>query len=474
MERIRSVLAGVVAIMALFMGSSPQAARAAEFVLGETGDRCTVHIQGEILQGDYQRLISKLAPWEAERSQREYQYDAPNDIACLDSPGGNVFEGLKIAEYIYDQGLGTYVGPVQKCFSICAIMFMMGRLDRDEAHRLDRTLHATGLLGFHRPYLTLENAQTYSSTDINSAFDFGIEGVFRLMVLASHSVPRGAGQMIQPDLMRVMLETPPEGMHVIRTVEEAIRWEIEIEGVPNVVRPAPLNLFYACENALSKPVSRPSEAYGGDELQYGSGRLFAPTVFSLRPMSWHDAYRALSDQSTTTLVGPPGAFPVESLRSGYMIARCWVKPTERGVEICGFEDNRNVRLGQCDGTLVMEALDELALYHPQMDLMALHFDVVDATDVARLAQCKISAPDGSLTNDDTCLQVVTIFPRTGEQWVRHRLVWPSGASTVVEIRASQHELPDIAAINGQPAEFVGRDGACVRNTETGNTLCVSG
>lgn len=472
-------------LFASFWG--PQVASAATTKVNTTGEHCAFEIVGEIKPGDFDRMVSLLAPWE---SQRGYKLD---DIACLDSPGGNFFEGLKIAEYMFDRRIGTYVGADDECLSICAIIFMMGRKQPygEEVYSA-RTLHYRGVLGFHRPYLTLDNVQSYSSADINGAFDFGIDGIFELMVLATKRVP--SGQMIEPDLMRVILETPPESMYIIKKIEEALRWSIEIEGLPTVDAPLNLNFYYACENTLSSPVARSSEYYGGSELRSDTGSFFAPTVFAFRPLYVSFNLRnAIGEQFSWETGTSENEVYIDSPRNRMYGAACYVKMTEHGIKIRGFDGANGVQIGAgnwvqqaTDPSYQMEPVNELSYFHPQMQFFALRLGEVGPTDVARLARCKTYANDGTGIDDDVCLQTVSFFDRANEIWVRHRLVWPSGNSAIIEIRERIKEerveegrlayidTPDAVTIDGVRAALVGEDGACVQNTASGSTLCVGG
>ncbi len=76
------------------------------------------------------------------------------DTICLNSPGGSVLEGVKLAKQFYKQGVGTVIPAGAECHSMCAILFMMGIAQGPEVSFVNRKLHVTGTLGFHRPIVS--------------------------------------------------------------------------------------------------------------------------------------------------------------------------------------------------------------------------------------------------------------------------------------------------------------------------------
>ncbi|MBU0498693.1 MAG: hypothetical protein KJ867_01390 [Gammaproteobacteria bacterium] len=134
---------------------------------------CGISLSGDIEAGDYDRFVAAAR-------------GASNRRVCLSSPGGSWTEGVRIAEYVMDSFLGTYVGAGKECSSACAIVFLAGarksrtintdkngRFDEDfhtaEYFRIpNRTMHVTAKIGFHAPYLTLKE-ETYSAGDVQTS-----------------------------------------------------------------------------------------------------------------------------------------------------------------------------------------------------------------------------------------------------------------------------------------------------------------
>lgn len=148
---------------------SPAPGQAADIKLTERPE-CGVSLSGDIEVGDYDRFASVAA-------------SAGNQGLCLNSPGGSWMEGVKIAEYVMDHFVGTYVGAGQQCKSACAIVFLAGArksrvvkkgsVEEDfltaEWFRLpNRTMHVTAKVGFHAPYLVMGEKQ-YTARDVETA-----------------------------------------------------------------------------------------------------------------------------------------------------------------------------------------------------------------------------------------------------------------------------------------------------------------
>ena len=88
---------------------------------------------GEIDQGDEKNLRKAI---------RKHNIDT----IVLMSPGGLIYEGLELANLIYDRGLRTYIPKGEYCASACSFMFFAGK---------PRIAH--GQLGVHQFYSSVLN-----------------------------------------------------------------------------------------------------------------------------------------------------------------------------------------------------------------------------------------------------------------------------------------------------------------------------
>ena len=83
---------------------------------------CIIRLDGEIKRVDFAAFLA-IAATTLKGEQGE---STAKDVICLNSPGGSLSEGALFAQYFYKNGVGTSIGDSDQCFSVCAVMFMMG------------------------------------------------------------------------------------------------------------------------------------------------------------------------------------------------------------------------------------------------------------------------------------------------------------------------------------------------------------
>ena len=132
---------------------------AAGTLTSENNDYCDWKFTGQIVEGD------------ADKIQKIPTYTGGISL-CLDSPGGNLSEALKIFELIWSDNLTTMVLPGDRCESACAIAFLGGSTleGTDVTRQIYRVIWPGARLGFHGPSLDLNTGQSYQDKHINTAF----------------------------------------------------------------------------------------------------------------------------------------------------------------------------------------------------------------------------------------------------------------------------------------------------------------
>ena len=420
-------------------------------------ETCVLSLEGEIVPGDFSRLVEIAAKEflgvDGESSAR--------DTICLNSPGGNVTEGVKLAEFFYTNGVGTIIDEGAECYSMCAIMFMMGIAQGPEVTFVNRKLHITGKLGFHRPYLALKDESLVSTKVLAVAHDVALEDMSKIMLLANNLVPWSNSTMMRPDLIQEMLRHIGNDFFYIDTVEKAGRFEIELIGLPEQSAPPEERAYYACENSFHWQVGLMKDPV--------DARKFTKSV--------------TQDESVVKLLKTSdgtGYYSVTSSDAGYSEAGCVIAVNGNSLQGCGYNGMYNVLLGQGQCTVDNFAdrswgINQLASYRPGLTLNELGGAAAseDAASPRPIIGAKASA---------TC----AVFSTNGEKEIepceatlninvivdsrrsdRYEFVWPTGNKTILARDG------DFLTINGKPSIPYADDGytLCALNSETRNRFC---
>lgn len=246
---------------------------------------CNAELTGQITRG-YARRVSA---WIESEYAAQPPAEHPEPVTlCLDSPGGNFAEALKIARLLYDHSIGTRLGAQASCLSSCALIFMMGT-DQYLGHAQGevigprRAMHPTAQLGFHRPELRLPPSDTRrNDADVERSFNLAIEATLVLVELAN--LPTFDGVMIPADLLQAMFTHRGKDFYFIDTTGKAGRWEITADVLDWPETMDRLGLFNACNNLVAwehgyEPSYDSTEVSGLDQavemVRGGDAPLFA-------------------------------------------------------------------------------------------------------------------------------------------------------------------------------------------------------
>jgi hypothetical protein len=149
------------AIFAIAFGAMPDRAKAANVTEVNAGrpDLTVFLLDGMIQGGETLALEGLVGKLPSNRTA----------AIILNSPGGNLLEGMKLGRFFYRARIATFVlGYGGGCHSACALAFLGGR-DRDR--RPSRTKMTGGNLGFHqfnRTRSAQEAAKKYTKTDMEN------------------------------------------------------------------------------------------------------------------------------------------------------------------------------------------------------------------------------------------------------------------------------------------------------------------
>ena len=135
--RVRGAAVAIVAIALGVMSGRASAANVTEVNAGRS-DLSVFLLEGPIVGGEtltLESFVGKLPPNRAV-------------AVILNSPGGNLDEGLKLGRFLHRARISTFVlGYGGGCYSACAIAFLGGR---DHDGRPSRVKMTGGALGFHQ------------------------------------------------------------------------------------------------------------------------------------------------------------------------------------------------------------------------------------------------------------------------------------------------------------------------------------
>lgn len=439
----------------LFSSMGTQAAE----IKKSTNPECRIEVVGEIRKGDseaFEGFADYLIVNNGESTSAS--------IVCLDSPGGSLIEGMAMAKFILKNGISTRILSNKQCASICAIMFMMGNYRGDEVAGLSRRMHYTSRLGFHRPYLKIDDATNYTSNDLETTYNFGIETIFEIMTVSNQREPWGTAQMIEPELVQRMIATPGTEIFYVTTIEEATRWRIDVDGIPEHIQSGAKHFQYACENALANRVTLTSQLNGDDSI-LGQG------IFHFKPLNSYSV-KKIATQSSAPI---NQRTQIESLRAGYSSIGCQVQILEQSVAICGYDESTDVRIGSCNDESGMRYYPKSLMLHPKTHLGTFAIPD-DGSDARRIVRCHIYDASRKLTDREVCLQSVVMLVEQDNAIVRHFFTWPSGSRSVVDIEAAPYgQTSSAIRINGiKGKKSVVKDYTnCITNQSTNNFFCIS-
>ncbi|MGP6088350.1 peptidoglycan-binding protein [Antarctobacter jejuensis] len=196
------------ALLCATMLAAP-AAHAADLLTtpGTTFD-CGATLSGVIAAGDLDQ-IRRI------NSQRRFSGDRP---LCLNSEGGSFDEAIRIADYLYDQGISTAIDEGARCLGSCAFAFLGGSNRDGGAPPLPaKTLHLNAELGFSTPRLSAEGETTQDIVAV-------------AMKAAGQILSRADKFDMSPDFAAKVLSVPASDVLYVRRIDEARALGLTLQG----------------------------------------------------------------------------------------------------------------------------------------------------------------------------------------------------------------------------------------------------
>lgn len=221
--------------------------------------KCHIRLIGKIRPGDAKQLKEALSnfpkkPW-------------TKIGLCLDSIGGSFSEGIRIAEMLLGKGLKfssddeagnlsifTYIEKDKKCYSACAIIFMAGHcheIKENVGYLTERYLHVKGKLGFHSPYITLDQSQ-YDKETVENAYNLAALAVRNLAKLGHGLTSGGLSPNYKFMPQALIIEMLSRGKNEFYKIDTVHRAKINFIELIGVKKPKNLNSCHynkICQNA---------------------------------------------------------------------------------------------------------------------------------------------------------------------------------------------------------------------------------
>lgn len=173
---------------------------------------CTALLSGVIEEGDAEHLGNIIS---------QTNFGGYNRL-CLDSSGGSLEEGLRIARLIQNSHYwGTAIASGHVCESACSIIFLAGGDTEGGYSRVRPVMHPHATLGLHAPSLNIPDGE-YSEEIVSRAYEVALEAMRDITLFRSNN------PNFPEELLYFMLSTPPDEMFYINTVGRAAAFNIAV------------------------------------------------------------------------------------------------------------------------------------------------------------------------------------------------------------------------------------------------------
>ncbi|WP_374834291.1 hypothetical protein [Paenochrobactrum pullorum] len=441
-------LAALISAISIFGHITPS--KSAE-IIRSNDPLCLIELSGEIVSGDLARFSvladAVLTGFDGESTK--------GDAICLNSPGGSLVEGTALASAIYERGITTVLRKGESCYSACAIMFIMGKVQGAEMGWSSRKMHKDAKLGFHRPFLDIQSDEQISIKALAFAYDQAQENLLKIFSLANNPTgPFTTRPMMKPDLVKAMIAHEGNDFFMIDNINKAGRFDIEIFGYEEPKGIDQKSAFMACDNAY-----------------FWETRILDNHTSKYIAKSYNDI-QTVERQSRFVDSNFGKNYNVTSTDAGYADASCNVRFMHNALMICGYNETYDIRLGteKCDPELeegVYNEVSKLALWPAHMKLAALpdKVDVTKAVD-GQHYKCVVKSNDGRILDEEICVRGEV---KQTAEFINVDFVWPSGSKTVISIGKSSFK------INGASANRkVDEAGSiCIQNKTTKNWFCTT-
>lgn len=195
---------------------------------------CSIVYQGDVAAGDLEKFKA-LAAAEGLTTTVTGIRNSPERALCLDAQGGDGREALALARYVFDEAIPTKIGPNGSCELECGIVFLGGRVSGEEFGWFSRTLNVTGKLSIRFSNIAPGEASLAYA---------------ELMDFAARPIDRSANRLVSVGSLNRILGSGTIGYRV-NTLEDAVLFDIDLEGIGAISVTTEDQFVQLCENALN-------------------------------------------------------------------------------------------------------------------------------------------------------------------------------------------------------------------------------
>lgn len=421
--------------------------------------KCEFLFEGPIQPGDLAK-ISKAR----ETLFNPYRDESGGEVAdvrniCLNSPGGNLEEAIAIGDYFYKNGIGTRVDQSHECLSACAFAFMMGVARGGEEALLNRTMHPTAKLGFHKPSIDVPKISGLTDRELESAFEGAIDITASLVELTIRQIPETQRPMMKADLIAESFRRKGSDFFFIDTVAKAGRWEINLTDVqpqiksinPEIAQNICFNLWSWTSKNFSER-GRASDKFPLADVEILQGANSALTY------AWGQGGVSNSD-------GLCSAGISTKYHAGAIVI-C----SEAFSPIARFTGRNCSQPDQRMSAMEYLPLDSIA-FPPNLKIEAIpafnfQKDIKTQNLHRRKLKCSVLS-NGIKIDSEECYREIR---QGSEQQEIYVFYWPSGGKTVVETNFGGTKFQ----VNGNSAQLSSVSGynRCYLNSKSGNHFCI--
>lgn len=224
----------------LFLFALPASAAAQEKI------ECAATLKGKISQEKVDDIISILG-------KKPPRFPGESIVLCLNSPGGNIFEAMRLIDFMSIQasgsnGIMTYVPKGATCNSSCAFILLTGFICARYTCYNERSIHRSATVGFHTPFIPGRGVSA-DIQDLQTAYLLGVRVIKQLYENMTSSMSFDETNLrLSSEMLIDILSSPPDQMHELDSIGDLVKYKINLIGQRKKEKISINNFINACNN----------------------------------------------------------------------------------------------------------------------------------------------------------------------------------------------------------------------------------